>query len=104
MGVTSKETIKLRDELLRQQTLYKQSLLKASEAMLNVESKLAEITDEDVETLLTVGIDIREVKSMNLDLARSDEEYLNSCAWKLDTVVTELYNYLREAMDVQNTL
>lgn len=94
------KTQELRDKLMEQRTLYQRSLEVSKDALQKIAESFASITEEQINTLLTAGIDIRSVLHMDLDRMTTDKEYLLQCEEQLNTVITQIHNYLEETLGV----
>lgn len=95
------KTSEIRDKILEKKTLYNQAVIRSDEACCKIKKSLEGITDDDVMRLLDkTGIDIRELKTLDLERLKSDLDYVNTYQNKIDTAVKALHAYLEEALNV----
>ena len=90
----------IRDRLLEQRTLYNESLRNSAKAKEEISSILGGISDNEVELLLSQGIDVRCLTTFDLERVQKDPEYLKECEDSLDKVITSLHSFLEEAVRV----
>lgn len=63
------------NELLRQQTLYEQSLKQSAEAANSIKQALSGITPEQIQACLQVGVDIAPLVAVDIERMQHDKEY-----------------------------
>ena len=95
------KTSEIRDKILEKKTLYNQAVIRSDEACAKIRKSLDSITEDEVARLMDkTGIDIRELKTLDLDRLKSDLDYVNMYQSKIDTAVKVLHSYLEGALNV----
>ena len=95
------KTSEIRDKILEKKTLYNQAVIRSDEACAKIRKSLDSITEDEVARLMDkTGIDIRELKTLDLDRLKSDLDYVNMYQSKIDTAVKALHSYLEGALNV----
>ena len=96
-------TSEIRDEMLRQQTIYEQSLAASAKAIDRMRTQFSEISDEDIELLREkYGIDISWIRTIDFSRVQEDKEYRNIFASKQEDAITRLHVLLEEALNVSS--
>lgn len=96
-------TSEIRDEMLRQQTIYEQSLAASAKAIDRMKTQFSEISDEDIELLREkYRIDISWIRTIDFSRVQEDKVYRNTFASKQEDAITRLHVLLEEALNVSS--
>lgn len=95
------KTSEIRDKLLEKKTLYNQAVLRSEKACEDIQNVFKGISEEDMNEIQnSLGINIRQLQSINLEKMKTDSSYLANYRSELDSVITQLHLYLESALDV----
>lgn len=98
MGTTTKE---LRDLYTEKKTIYNESVTRANVAQESISKKLEDIDMDFVEKLATEhNIDLRVLKTMDLERIKTDPEYLGQVQNHLASGINQLHAYIERCLDV----
>lgn len=88
----------LGNELLRQQTLYEQSLKQSKQAADSISQALKNITPEQIQACLQVGVDITPLVSVDVERMQHDKEYRDKMCELQSQICDALESVLEKAL------
>ena len=93
-------TTELRDKLLERRTLFLQAVEASNQKAKEIHSILDTFTEDKIQALANIGIDIRNIAAFDVERAQRDSEYANLCNEQLKSSITALHAYLEESLNV----
>lgn len=91
----------LRDTLTEKRALYRESLARADVAKAHIEEVLADIDMKLIDKLKdSCNIDLSVLKTIDLEKAKVDQDYLTSIQLQLSTGVNQLREFIERSLNV----
>lgn len=91
----------LRDTLTEKRALYRESLARADVAKAHIEEVLADIDMELIDKLKdSCNIDLSVLKTIDLEKAKVNQDYLTSIQLQLSTGVNQLREFIERSLNV----
>lgn len=89
-------TTEIRIKLAELKTKHEAALAQSKEACSKIETLLKSLGEEELQVLATHGLDVTSLMSVDYNRLQTDSEYLESFKRRLDSVATELNNFLEQ--------
>lgn len=98
--VNTEEINKIKATLIGQRAVHEKEVAEAHSAVTQMKAIIDSITDEDVAAMRESGLDIEFIKNIDTDRLEQDDDYLANCKHRLENECEELYNKLKETINV----